>query len=123
MNRRRFLTGVAGLLAAPAIVRAGSLMPVSVWKPDLLPERLWVWAEDGGTMRWVRTNWGRADMGAMRIASVPETDWALGRYRPLYSGTSQCGRDPEVDNQQDCTPSGIWGCGCQDILNTPANAS
>lgn len=28
MNRRGFLTGVAGLLAAPAIVRAGSLMPV-----------------------------------------------------------------------------------------------
>lgn len=30
MNRRGFLTGVAGLLAAPAIVRASSLMPVSV---------------------------------------------------------------------------------------------
>ncbi len=29
MNRRGFLTGVVGLLAAPAIVRAGSLMPVS----------------------------------------------------------------------------------------------
>lgn len=30
MNRRGFLTGVAGLLAAPAIVRVSSLMPVSV---------------------------------------------------------------------------------------------
>lgn len=34
MNRRGFLTGVAGFLAAPAIVRAASLMPVSVWKPE-----------------------------------------------------------------------------------------
>lgn len=29
MNRRGFLTGVAGFLAAPAIVRVSSLMPVS----------------------------------------------------------------------------------------------
>lgn len=28
MNRRGFLFGVAGLVAAPSIVRAGSLMPV-----------------------------------------------------------------------------------------------
>jgi hypothetical protein len=30
MNRRGFLTGALGFLAAPAIVRASSLMPVSV---------------------------------------------------------------------------------------------
>lgn len=30
MNRRRFLTGSAGLLLSPAIVRVSSLMPVSV---------------------------------------------------------------------------------------------
>lgn len=30
MHRRAFLTGALGFLAAPAIVRVGSLMPVSV---------------------------------------------------------------------------------------------
>lgn len=30
MNRRGFLSGALGFLAAPAIVRASSLMPVSV---------------------------------------------------------------------------------------------
>lgn len=30
MNRRGLITGVLGLIAAPAIVRAGSLMPVRV---------------------------------------------------------------------------------------------
>jgi hypothetical protein len=30
MNRRGFITGLTGLLVAPAIVRASSLMPVSV---------------------------------------------------------------------------------------------
>jgi hypothetical protein len=43
MNRRRFLTAMAGLIAAPAIVRVGSIMPVSVvetepaWRPLLRP--------------------------------------------------------------------------------------
>ena len=31
--RRRFLQGLIGLVAAPAIVRVASLMPVSVWEP------------------------------------------------------------------------------------------
>lgn len=31
LARRSFLTGVAGLIAAPAIVRASSLMPVRSW--------------------------------------------------------------------------------------------
>ena len=30
MDRRSFITGLAGAIAAPAIVRAGSLMPVRV---------------------------------------------------------------------------------------------
>lgn len=34
-NRRRFLFGAAALLAAPAIARASSLMPVSVLNPVL----------------------------------------------------------------------------------------
>ena len=32
-SRRRFLTGLTGLIAAPAIVKFSSLMPLSVPKP------------------------------------------------------------------------------------------
>jgi len=35
MNRRGFLMGVAGFLAAPAIVRAGSLMPVKTFTDEM----------------------------------------------------------------------------------------
>lgn len=35
MNRRSFIAGLTGLLVAPAIVRASSLMPVSVVKPGI----------------------------------------------------------------------------------------
>lgn len=34
MNRRGFITGVVGFLAAPAIVRASSIMPISVMHTD-----------------------------------------------------------------------------------------
>ena len=33
LPRRRFLSGLATLIAAPAIVRAEALMPICVWKP------------------------------------------------------------------------------------------
>jgi hypothetical protein len=33
MNRRQLITGLISLVAAPAIVRAGSLMPVKVMNP------------------------------------------------------------------------------------------
>lgn len=36
ISRRGFLTGFAGILAAPAIVRASSLMPVKVIDDDVL---------------------------------------------------------------------------------------
>ncbi len=35
-NRRGFLTGLASLIAAPAIIKATSLMPISVPKSDLI---------------------------------------------------------------------------------------
>ena len=31
--RRRFLTGLATLIAAPAVVKADALMPIKVWRP------------------------------------------------------------------------------------------
>jgi hypothetical protein len=37
LSRRRFLVGAVSLLAAPAIVRADSLMPVKVWWPETEP--------------------------------------------------------------------------------------
>ena len=32
-HRRNFLMGIAGLIAAPAVVKADILMPILVWKP------------------------------------------------------------------------------------------
>ena len=43
MNRRGFLAGVAGFLAAPAIVRASSLMPVSVVPEPLFTSHIGTW--------------------------------------------------------------------------------
>jgi hypothetical protein len=36
MSRRGFLAGLGSLLAAPAVVRAESLMPIKVWRPPLI---------------------------------------------------------------------------------------
>lgn len=45
MNRRQLITGLISLVAAPAIVRAGSLMPISgdryfvwQWRSPILPD-------------------------------------------------------------------------------------
>lgn len=35
ISRRGFVVSLASLLAAPAVVRAGSLMPIKVWRPTL----------------------------------------------------------------------------------------
>ena len=34
LPRRTFLTGLVGLIAAPAVVRAEALMPICVWRPS-----------------------------------------------------------------------------------------
>lgn len=49
IERRKFLTGLVGLIAAPAIVRAASLMPVSVIKPTI------AFVEHYGTRSWFTT--------------------------------------------------------------------
>lgn len=47
LDRRRFLTGVAGILAAPAIVRVSSIMPVfAVPVPHVLND---AWPDDFNT--------------------------------------------------------------------------
>lgn len=35
LSRRSFFTGLAAAIAAPAVVKAESLMPVKVWRPDV----------------------------------------------------------------------------------------
>lgn len=40
VTRRGLITGLTAFLAAPAIVRAGSLMPVKAWPVDLNEESL-----------------------------------------------------------------------------------
>lgn len=40
LSRRKLITGLISLAAAPAIVRASSLMPVKVMKPVLTPEQM-----------------------------------------------------------------------------------
>lgn len=57
LQRRNFLFGLGSLMAAPAIVRAESIMKVralpmtSIWMPDDIPE-LW-------DMRLVLRDWNR----------------------------------------------------------------
>jgi hypothetical protein len=38
LSRRGLITGLASLVAAPAIVRASSLMPVKAWAPEVLTD-------------------------------------------------------------------------------------
>lgn len=52
LPRRRFIIGLTGLIAAPAIVRAEALMPIKVWTPPHEP-----WA----TPQWQLWGWTEAD--------------------------------------------------------------
>ncbi len=63
INRRGVLVGLGALLAAPAIVRAGVLMPVKVIKPVAFD-----WAGAGFTFRCY---WSRA--GEVHIGIYPFT--------------------------------------------------
>jgi hypothetical protein len=57
LPRRRFLTGLASLIAAPAIVRAEALMPIKVWTP---PRELWRIPPS----EWTESDWRLAqDLG------------------------------------------------------------
>ena len=57
LPRRRILMGLIGLIAAPAVVRAGSLMPIKVWTP---PRELWRIPPS----QWTEADWRLAqDLG------------------------------------------------------------
>lgn len=54
IDRRGFFAGLgASLIAAPAIVRAASLMPVKVFKPDVLMEPYFVLCRPTPDQWWV----------------------------------------------------------------------
>lgn len=78
MNRRQLITGLVSLVAAPAIVRAESLMPISgevyrIWEYTcpILPDPRWFneprrqdlidgcWAPNGGVYKGVWTFFGK----------------------------------------------------------------
>lgn len=86
MNRRGLITGVISLFAAPAIVRATSLMPVKALKPSLTIEE---WAAMTSSERLValhreKKNWLDAWDESARYfvpksirTSIPAPTWRL----------------------------------------------
>lgn len=85
-SRRQLLTGIIALVAAPAIVRASSLMPVS--SRNLFAPHIWIYSD------WVRVDnfwWRRTLLNPPRGArSLSEdyggetdwTHWQFGRDTP-----------------------------------------
>jgi hypothetical protein len=60
LPRRRFLTGLASLIAAPAVVRAEALMPIKVWTPPRdslwgIPSFAVLSSEDPS--QWTESDW------------------------------------------------------------------
>lgn len=87
MNRRKLLLGLTGFVAAPAICRVSSLMPVSAWAdidtitlPDCL-SGLHVWLREAGDHGLTGPAWAHYP--------VPETP---GVYRVRVEGITETGR-------------------------------
>ena len=59
IGRRGFITGLIAFVAAPAIVRAGSLMPVKAWDPLGPGDRAPYWASPADLFK-LATNGERA---------------------------------------------------------------
>lgn len=78
VGRRGFLAGLTGFLAAPAIVRVASLMPVSV-----LPEPVSVFARYSG---YDVLNISTADVYSIRPEEFQRmVAWSITRLRPVTS--------------------------------------
>lgn len=58
LSRRSLITGLASFVAAPAIVRAASIMPVKAWEP-LYPS-VYFTLNDGTMKRFVYDDYRRA---------------------------------------------------------------
>ncbi len=70
-NRRSFLIGIGSALAAPAIVRADSLMKLWVPKPNITPAGFVPWGQE--------TDWAVDMSGAADITDI----WLVHQYRPI----------------------------------------
>jgi hypothetical protein len=93
LSRRGFVTGLVGLVAAPAIVRASSLMRVKQWKelettklaiqPSLSGDfDVFVW-NDNGLIRFSRgPAWGKTVDGAPVPRQLPEGATYVGTINP-----------------------------------------
>lgn len=70
VNRRRFLTGLGAVLAAPAIVRAGALMPVKAVESEMIGVDMgrYDWTS------WVRVRFVDGKMEIMEGWFAPPTD-------------------------------------------------
>lgn len=71
-SRRSFITGLVSLVAAPAIVRAGSLMPVKVMSPSELNDivrRMMVDMAEPSVLSMF--DWEAVTADLFRIMSVP----------------------------------------------------
>jgi hypothetical protein len=81
MSRRGFLAGLGSLLAAPAVVRAESLMPIVPWRPTF-----WRLYGAGRTALACRAN----DLIGVDLASLglPQSTWPSSSWVRLwgYSG-------------------------------------
>ena len=90
--RRIFIKGLVGLIAAPALVRAESLMPIKVWTPELVEgarDSLWgipsfavLSSEDPS--QWTESDWRIAKAEA----ALPPLHRTMARelYRTLSGG-------------------------------------
>lgn len=73
LPRRKFLAGAAAFLAAPAIVRVASLMPVKAERRDKMEVQHWVFGNPGTEPPlWVLTGreLRRIDAADLRLGSV-----------------------------------------------------
>jgi hypothetical protein len=59
LPRRAFLRGLAGLFAAPAVVKADILMPIKVWRPTLITRLGSIGDDNYPVGRWVLLNGAR----------------------------------------------------------------
>jgi hypothetical protein len=84
LPRRSFLTGLASLIAAPAVVRADSLMPICVWKPTFHRARI-----DAPTPPYRYLLVGeKTDLVGVNLAALglppPQFPWDESRYEVYW---------------------------------------
>jgi hypothetical protein len=79
VNRRKLITGIVSLIAAPAIIRAGGLMPVKVMEP--LPTLPFFWGPEPNFFREA-TQHGTMTVNGQTIYKPDGTPLAGGDLMP-----------------------------------------